>query len=302
MAGASRFAVTDFPLFMNLAEELRSKIWRDTLPDAIKPAFFRYKRGCWHLLHLTKYDPHGQYDPVDGTKNIRLEFRHNMLGNVQIETPLASAREIAVKWAHTNGFVVQEIEGYPIFLCPFNPGRYILYIPPDGEVTFLNEPFKILREQSLSDRTPCEERMLVIIIETSSETEFADRYLNLQDRWEYGRFMLEKFRGKWELYELLDGRIEEMQKNFTCDDTLKLKIRVAAASKDLYGVTISFRHVVGVMLYQPRLLSSTTTGLGSTDFARTQDSLKRGEQVTIMSEMYKKAWKVVAWLSPDREV
>ncbi|KAF7927671.1 uncharacterized protein EAE98_006053 [Botrytis deweyae] len=269
MARASTIAVTGFPLFVNLYKELRMKIWHDTLPDAIKPALFQYKHGCWHLLHLTKYDP--------------CEFRHSMLGHVQIKTRLVSvnheAREIAVEWAHKKGFVVQKIEGYPIFSSPFNPGRDILYIPPNKQFKFWTETDDILDKAPRVNRNTLRRtfvqnfatmeytlvlndppnlcrifkdflpvRMLVILIETKLGTEFADRYLNLQKRWEirtggawvwdnqknlwdkHGR----EFRGKLGLYSLVDEVRGELQDELTCDDGANFKIQVAAA--------IPFRH------------------------------------------------------------
>ncbi|TGO40668.1 hypothetical protein BHYA_0033g00220 [Botrytis hyacinthi] len=278
MANASRIAVTDFPLFMSLAPELRSKIWLHTLPDPIKPALFRYKKGCWHLLHLTKYDPCGEYDPLDDTKNMRLEFRHNMLGHVQIETRLVSvnheAREVAVRWAHKKGFVVQEIEEYPIFSCPFNPGRDILYIPPDEVVRFLAETDDILNKVEPANRDPLPRTfvknfaimevslwahgpsflrrvfknflpvgMLVILIDTELGTEFADRYLNLQERWEFrkgGAWVWDnkkklwnghgrRFRDKLKFYSLVDRSREGLRGVLACDDGPNFKIQLAAA-------------------------------------------------------------------------
>ncbi|TGO57770.1 hypothetical protein BCON_0062g00400 [Botryotinia convoluta] len=281
MAGASRIAVTGFPLFMNLAIELRSQICRDTLPDTIEPALYRHKYGCWRLLHLTESDPYGQYDPLDDTENIRLEFCHNMLDNVQIKTPLISvnheAREIAVKWANTKGFVVKNIEGYPIFSCPFNPGRDILYIPPNKEVTFLMEPFDKLGEPDLANQDPLlrtfvknfaitestlrkHDRsfesflghifdcfspigMVVIVIDTPPGVRFADRDLNLQERWELIKgggydwdnekesweFHGSKFSGKEGLYRLLEEKKDELKLELAYYDIPNFKIQVASA-------------------------------------------------------------------------
>ncbi|KAF7958020.1 hypothetical protein EAE96_003587 [Botrytis aclada] len=219
MAGTSRIADTAFPLFMNLVGELRSQIWRDALPDTIKPALYLHKYGCWHLLQIMEYDPYDQYNPLDDTKNIRLEFCHNTLYNVKIKTPLISvnheAREIAVRWARVEGFVVKNIGGYPIFACPFNPGRDILYIPPHKEIAFLIEPFGEFAEPDLVNQDPLRRTFvkhfaitestfkkrnntflghffetflrvgtLVIIIDPPPEIKFADRYLKIQERWE----------------------------------------------------------------------------------------------------------------------
>lgn len=285
MANASRIALNDFPLFMSLAPELRSQIWLHTFPDTIKPALFRYKPGCWHLLHLTKYDPCGQYDPLDDTKNMRLEFRHNMLGHVQIETRLVSvnheAREVAVRWAHEKGFFVQKIEGYPVISCPFNPGRDILYIPPDQLNNFAKETRNILEKEEPANRNPLRRTfvknfaimesqlrcrghrvlslrkvfekflpvgMLVILIKTELGTELADRYLNLQKRWEFrkgGAWVWDNekeiwndhgrwFRGRWELYRRLARTREGYKGELTCDGGHNFKIQVAAAIPSRY--------------------------------------------------------------------
>ncbi|TGO14353.1 hypothetical protein BTUL_0054g00220 [Botrytis tulipae] len=278
MANASRIPNTDFPIFMKLVPELRSKIWLDTLPDTIKPALFRYKHGCWHLLHLTKYDPCGQYNRRDNTKNMRLEFRHNMLGHVQLETRLVSvnheAREVAVRWAHEKGFVVQRIEGYPIISCPFNPERDILFIPHDEVVRFVDEAIHTLNKVEPPNREPLPRTfvknfailevsmwthgpaflrtvfkhflpvgMFVILIWTELGTKFADRYLNLQERWEFrkgGAWVWDnkkkiwnshgrRFRDNLEFYRLLDRSREAFRGVLACDDGPDFKIQAAAA-------------------------------------------------------------------------
>ncbi|KAF7904654.1 hypothetical protein EAF00_001988 [Botryotinia globosa] len=283
MANASRIPLPDFPIFMRFAPEIRSKIWLDTLPDTIKPALFRYKRGCWHLLHLTKYDPCGQYDPRDDTKNMRLEFRHNMLGHVQIETRLVSvnheAREIAVRWAQKKGFVVQRFEGYPIFSCPFNPGRDILYIPHGDVVRFMNEAIEILNKVEAANRKPLPRTfvknfaimeismwtygppflsrvfkqflpvgMLVVLISTELETEFAYRYLNLQDRWEFrkgGAWVWDnkkklwnghgrRFRDRSQFYAVFDRVSDRYRWELACEDGPDYKFQAGAAIPSRY--------------------------------------------------------------------
>lgn len=48
-----------------------------------------------------------------------------MLGNAQTKKPLVSvnyeACRIAVEWAHEMEFLVEEVGGYPLFSCPFDP-------------------------------------------------------------------------------------------------------------------------------------------------------------------------------------
>ncbi|TEY60587.1 hypothetical protein BOTCAL_0180g00230 [Botryotinia calthae] len=157
MVGTSMITATTFPRFMSLAIELRSQIWRDALPDNIEPALYQFKRGCWHPVFLSESDY--QYRSWDEVENLRLQFFEEMLGNVQIKTPLVSvnyeAREIAVNWAHEMGFFVQEIGGYPIFSCPFDPEHDMLYIPPGQEISAKTEPVDILTEFELTDTPPC---------------------------------------------------------------------------------------------------------------------------------------------------
>ncbi|KAF7892034.1 hypothetical protein EAF00_008336 [Botryotinia globosa] len=115
-----------FPLFSSLAPELRTKIWQDSLPSVLPPALYFYKRGCWQpriLPNLTQVT----------TTELNLEFRHDLLDNIHVQTPLLfvnhEARKITLIWAHSHGI---EICGDPIcprLSFPFNPVRDILYLP-----------------------------------------------------------------------------------------------------------------------------------------------------------------------------
>jgi hypothetical protein len=93
---------TTFPLFSSLAPELRIQIWRDALPDRIKPALFFYRgQGCWCPRHLTEAD--NGWVPPEGELNLGLDFRTDLLGDDnQFRVPIyfvnREAHSIALAW------------------------------------------------------------------------------------------------------------------------------------------------------------------------------------------------------------
>ncbi|TGO21004.1 hypothetical protein BPAE_0249g00110 [Botrytis paeoniae] len=235
-----------------------------------------------------------------------------MLGNVQIKTPLVSinyeAREIAVKWACTKGFVVQKIEGYPIFSCPFNPGRDILYIPPNEELTFLKEPFDKRNEAALVNQDPLRRTfvrnfaimesaleddrsflcriyeyfspigMLVIIIKTPPGTGFADSLT----------LVVSVYRSVWGDYIVPSCCWSDA----LSAETLKFGGYKMPITSTFYNALVSFQKQ-GMLKDDYRLRVDRV--------CKNQDSMEPGEEVIIMSEMYKRAWKVVAQLSPGQK-
>ena len=86
-------------------------------------------------------------------------FFEEMLVDGQIEATLVSvsykAHRINVKWAHEMGVLVEEVGGYPLFPCPFDPEHDVLYIPPDQEISVKTEPVGRLTEFELHDLPPC---------------------------------------------------------------------------------------------------------------------------------------------------
>ncbi|KAJ8070054.1 hypothetical protein OCU04_000453 [Sclerotinia nivalis] len=132
MAKATTTTLSPFPRFMELALELRNQIWSDALPEKIDTALYLYTKGRWHPLYLTSPDPYNEYDHENDIFNLRVEFRHDLLDQVQVHTPLVfvnhEAREIATAWAHKQGFVVKENKGRSVFGRPFNPESDVLYV------------------------------------------------------------------------------------------------------------------------------------------------------------------------------
>lgn len=148
--------LSSFHVFGNLPLELREQIWYNALPEDIPPALYPFTMGCWHSVQLTESDPYGDYDPEDEIFNLRLEFRHEMLGHVQVNTPLVfvnhEARRVAVAWAHEKSLLVINDQGYPLFGSPFNPGHDILYIADDYVWAFLVEAMERPFEDDMVNR------------------------------------------------------------------------------------------------------------------------------------------------------
>lgn len=143
MAAAATNSST-FPLFSSLALELRNQIWRDALPNKVGPALYFYRKGCWCPRHLLQSDE--EYDPKNHELNLNFEFRHDLLDVVQFKVPLffvnREARNIALAWVREHGIEIRARENRqsPVFVCPFNPIRDVLYIALDKWDEFLREP------------------------------------------------------------------------------------------------------------------------------------------------------------------
>jgi len=141
-AAATNFST--FPLFSSLALELRDQIWRDALPNEVGPALYFYRKGCWCPRHLLQSDE--EYDPENHEFNLNFEFRHDLLNVVQFKVPLffvnREARNIALAWVREHGIEIRAREDRqsPVFVCPFNPIRDVLYIALDQWDEFLREP------------------------------------------------------------------------------------------------------------------------------------------------------------------
>ncbi|KAL9122111.1 MAG: hypothetical protein Q9187_001333 [Circinaria calcarea] len=133
-----------FPLFSSLPPELRDQIWRDALPNEIGPALYFYRKGCWCPRNLTSSDE--EYDPKDDEVDLYFDFRHDLLDAVQFEVSLwfvnREARRIALAWVREHGIEIRAREDRrsPVFVCPFNPVRDVLYIAVDECNEFLYEP------------------------------------------------------------------------------------------------------------------------------------------------------------------
>lgn len=143
-----------FPLFSHLPPELRTQIWRDALPDEELPALYPYKRGCWHPRWLSPSDE--GYSPGPHP-NIWMEFRHDLLDNIQVELPLVfvnhEARSITLAWARQQNINIRFCESrqYHIFTRPFNPNRDALYIMPERLYDFYMETYDRMDQPDLFD-------------------------------------------------------------------------------------------------------------------------------------------------------
>lgn len=133
-----------FSLFPSLAPELRDRIWRDAMPGKVGPALYFYRKGCWSPRHLLQSDE--EYNPENDELNLNFEFRHDLLDVVQFKVPLFfvnhEARNIALAWVRAHGIEIRAREDrqFPVFVCPFDPTRDVLYIALDKWDEFLREP------------------------------------------------------------------------------------------------------------------------------------------------------------------
>ncbi|OJJ35942.1 hypothetical protein ASPWEDRAFT_28536 [Aspergillus wentii DTO 134E9] len=146
-------AAATFPLFPNLPAELRNQIWQDALPDEIGQALYYYKTGCWCPRRLTEADE--EFDPENDELNLAFEFRHERLGDVEIEVPLffvnREARGLALAWIQEQGLRMHlDKETQSIrFWRQFDPRQDTLYVPRDKYIPFLIEPIDRMEEPDL---------------------------------------------------------------------------------------------------------------------------------------------------------
>jgi len=218
MAAAATNSAT-FPLFSSLPPELRDQIWRDALPDQIGPALYFYRKGCWCPGRLLESDE--GYDPENDENNLTLEFRRDLIDNVQFELPLVyvnrDARKIALAWMHEQGIEIRlrEERQYLVFSCPYDSMRDALYIALDKWDDFLREPYDRQAQPDLIEklvdiradltRIAVPEallrsevatlpemfeyfshiRVLFIVVDAQPDLQFADNAMKVQRRWEF---------------------------------------------------------------------------------------------------------------------
>lgn len=147
---ATTIPPSTFPLFSSLALELRTKILEESLPSEFPPALYLYKKGCWHPRIFTESDP-GYCDKVGENVstedlNRKLEFRHDLLDNILVQTPLLfvnhEARKITLSWARNHGIETCGDPLFPRLSLPFNPIRDILYVSADRWDDLFVEPYQ----------------------------------------------------------------------------------------------------------------------------------------------------------------
>lgn len=113
-----------FALFGKLPAELRNQVWEYTLPCTLRSALVPYKTGCWV--------------PTGAEPDLYVEFRHDKLGKVSYEVPLAyvnhEARTIALAWVRKQGLVMCATgKRDPGFARDFDLTKDVLYFGP-GEL------------------------------------------------------------------------------------------------------------------------------------------------------------------------
>ncbi|KAK3682963.1 hypothetical protein B0T22DRAFT_472338 [Podospora appendiculata] len=168
-------AASTFPLFPFLPAELRDQIWNDALPGNALPENFNirtflsvYRKGCWQPRQLTAAEP--GFDAANDENNLTLEFRHELLGGLQFEIPLAfvnhEARHVALAWLRCLNEFGFELTMRardssadtcaprdPVWARPFDLWWDALYIPADSWDDFLAEPVNRQFEPDLLERT-----------------------------------------------------------------------------------------------------------------------------------------------------
>lgn len=259
-----------FSLFSSLCPELRTQIWRDALPDGIGPALYSYKKGCWCPRRLIESDE--GYDPNNDELNLNLEFRHDLLDNIQYHVSLVfvnrEARGIAMAWVRQQGLKIQPREDRQglVFVRSFDPMHDALYIALDRWEDFLNEhydrqaepdlllklvnvvtnityiavPEALLRSEtsSLNEMIWLFSRIevLFIIVDAPPDLQCADNDIKVQRRWE-----LESTQGGSFLWNLDSGGFDLGNSEHIGDKTLYRLIE--EANKQGLGRELTYHHI-----------------------------------------------------------
>ncbi|KAF2155196.1 hypothetical protein K461DRAFT_292079 [Myriangium duriaei CBS 260.36] len=146
--------------FSRLPYELRREIWQLALPT-LKPSLFYYRPMCWQLNHCSPTD--ADYKD-DGSDNIIVEFRHDLLDTIDYRVPLASAnreaRDIALEWAGKQNLEV--LRPFPdcdiglyqlVFRRSMDVECDALYIDSRTASALLDEPNECLKRNLLPTST-----------------------------------------------------------------------------------------------------------------------------------------------------
>ncbi|KAG0161549.1 hypothetical protein PDIDSM_9083 [Penicillium digitatum] len=129
-----------FHPFTRLPTELRLQIWRSALPERDKPAFTPYPKGGWLPVA-----PESQHASNIHQAPVEWKFCPQSLDQIRVKIPLADvnheARQVALKWAHKQGFEVifHNDRQCFIFLRPFEPMRDLIWIGGDEFELFIDE-------------------------------------------------------------------------------------------------------------------------------------------------------------------
>ncbi|KAI9640718.1 hypothetical protein NHQ30_011027 [Ciborinia camelliae] len=146
-------STSTFPLFSNLAFELRSQIWREALPSEFSPTLYFYNEELWQArIVFPESDPESCDDELNDdfiAEDLRTNYRfcHELLDYSQISTPLIfvnrEARDIVLGWARRHGIKICQKTPYPILARPFDPESDILYVPYDESRILFHYPYNI---------------------------------------------------------------------------------------------------------------------------------------------------------------
>ncbi len=259
-----------FSLFSSLCPELRTQIWRDALPEGIGPALYSYKKGCWCPRRLIESDE--GYDPNNDELNLNLEFRHDLLDNVQYDVPLVfvnrEACGIALAWVRQQSIEIRPRKDrqHPVFVRPFDPTSDVLYVAfdkwddflteqydrqsePDlfeklvnieANITYIAVPEALLRSEtsSLNEMIQLFSRIevLFIIVDAPPDLQCADNDIKVQRRWE-----LESTQGGSFLWNLDGGGFDSGNSEPIGDKTLYRLIE--EANKQGLGRELTYNHI-----------------------------------------------------------
>ncbi|KAI1270454.1 hypothetical protein F5Y18DRAFT_368360 [Xylariaceae sp. FL1019] len=124
------------PSLLKLPPELRIIIWRTALDQAVRPALFPYKKGCWMCGEILPAE--WESDDTNPDPDIIVGFCYKLLGQGQLNVPVASvnteARCVAIEWArkqaHQQAHRIHyhTTESGARFLRSFDPDHDALYV------------------------------------------------------------------------------------------------------------------------------------------------------------------------------
>ncbi|KAI0148792.1 hypothetical protein GGR57DRAFT_474300 [Xylariaceae sp. FL1272] len=168
------------PSLSKLPPELRIIIWRMALDQALRPALFPYKRGCWNIRMLVPGE--WEYDYTIPDVNLILEFQYELLCEGQLDVPVASvnaeAHCVAVEWARTHPRIRYcTTENRFSFLRSFDPDHDALFVTKNERDDCLAE----FMDQPSGQFYSCRPRIGNFAIPESSLPDVVDEMADLLD-------------------------------------------------------------------------------------------------------------------------
>lgn len=145
-----------FTVFTRLPVEIRLQIWHFALiTEPSGRVLFCFKKGCWVPRRFTAADPH--FDPVRDERNLTLEFRHELLSQVDFAVPLVfvnrEARSVAWPYIASENLNCRDsVSG--VFQRGYDPACDVLLAPTPAILhALLTESSERLFEPDLAMRT-----------------------------------------------------------------------------------------------------------------------------------------------------